>query len=157
NGSYLVRSLTWNANRGAATWGSGTAPITGIVSQANSLVGTTPGDRVGSGGVTLLGDGHFVVRSPSWFASGVSHAGAATWVNGSSGQTLDGCGIVSPQNSVVGQTSNTQLQPMVRDDVNQAFVAPFAAENSGRVAVGLVDIGQLTYGRAQAQTMAITP
>ncbi|WP_034412339.1 YDG domain-containing protein, partial [Derxia gummosa] len=41
NGNYIVRSPSWNGGRGAVTWGSGAAGITGNVSSANSLVGST--------------------------------------------------------------------------------------------------------------------
>ena len=99
---------------GAATWGNGTAGITGIVSATNSLVGTTPGtlitvamgdkgnfqmyaggDRVGSG-VTALANGNYVVASPDWSKT----KGAATWVSGTVGLT----GTVSVTNSLVGTT-----------------------------------------------------
>ena len=41
-GDYVVSSPNWDgavANAGAATWGSGTAGVSGAVSAANSLVG----------------------------------------------------------------------------------------------------------------------
>src|SRR5271165_5460153 len=45
------------------------------------LTGSTSGDQVGSGGVTALANGNFVVSSPSWQNAGVA-VGAATWVCG---------------------------------------------------------------------------
>ena len=51
---------------GAVTFGSGTTGVVGPVSAANSLVGTTANDRVGSFGVTPLEGGNYVVRSPDW-------------------------------------------------------------------------------------------
>src|SRR5947207_104111 len=66
NGSYVVRSPIWNGNRGAATWGSGSGGVSGPVSAANSLVGSTANDQVGSGGVTALSNGNYVVSSSSW-------------------------------------------------------------------------------------------
>src|SRR5262249_25695802 len=48
NGNYLVHSKYWNngatPDAGAVTFASGTAGITGPVSAANSLVGTTAND-----------------------------------------------------------------------------------------------------------------
>src|SRR5437867_11825996 len=42
NGNYVVRSSNWDngavVDAGAATWGSGTTGVTGVVSAANSLV-----------------------------------------------------------------------------------------------------------------------
>ncbi|RPI81368.1 MAG: hypothetical protein EHM42_10745, partial [Planctomycetaceae bacterium] len=68
NGNYLVVSPSWDngaaANAGAVTWGSGTAGVAGTVSAANSLVGSTASDGVGSSGVTALSNGNYVLRSP---------------------------------------------------------------------------------------------
>jgi hypothetical protein len=43
NGNYVVRSPFWSGNCGAVTWGSGSTGVSGIVSDANSLVGSNPG------------------------------------------------------------------------------------------------------------------
>ena len=47
NGNYVVASFSWNngaaTDAGAATWGSGTTGVSGVVSAANSLVGSTAG------------------------------------------------------------------------------------------------------------------
>lgn len=55
NGNYVVRSQSWsnggNTSIGAVTWGSGTTGISGVVSAANSLIGSTPGDQVGGNAV----------------------------------------------------------------------------------------------------------
>jgi hypothetical protein len=67
NGNYVVLSSNWRngaaSHAGAVTWGSGTSGVTGVVSDANSLVGTTNYDQVGDGGVTALSNGSYVVRS----------------------------------------------------------------------------------------------
>ena len=73
NGSYVVSSPSWNDNRGAATWGSGTSGVAGPVSAANSLVGASAGDAVGYG-LTALPNGSYVVSSSDWDSS----RGAAT-------------------------------------------------------------------------------
>src|SRR5262249_44781091 len=99
NGNYVVLSPSWNGNRGAATWGNGTTGVSGTVSESNSLVGSSAGDQVGAyPGVNALSDGNYVVSSPNWNGN----RGAATWGSGTSGQTLDGAGVVTPQNSLVG-------------------------------------------------------
>src|SRR5262249_35413655 len=53
NGNYVVRSPNWDngaiVNAGAATWGNGTSGVSGVVSSANSLIGSTAGDQVGAG------------------------------------------------------------------------------------------------------------
>ncbi len=72
NGNYVVSSPDWTngaaANAGAVTWGSGMAGVSGPVSAANSLVGSTANDGVGGefNGVTALTNGNYVVSSPAW-------------------------------------------------------------------------------------------
>ncbi len=102
NGNYVAGSPTWNSSTGAATWGSGAAGVTGVVSAGNSLVGSSPGDRVATGPdegghVTPLTNGHYVVVSPLWKGA----FGAVTWGNGATGTS----GIVSASNSLTGSTA----------------------------------------------------
>src|SRR5262249_6240507 len=132
-GNYVVASLNWDngavVNAGASTWGSGTTGVSGAVSAANSLVGSTAGDFVGS--VTALTSGNYVVRSPNWDNGAVANAGAATWGSGTTGVS----GVVSATNSLVGTTASTNLQQVVVDDVNATFFGRFLAEGGGRVRV----------------------
>src|SRR5439155_544390 len=97
-GNYVVASPRWNANRGAVTWGNGSTGVNGTVSDANSLIGSNPGDQVGfqdySASVTPLSNGNYVVASPYWNGN----RGAVTWGNGSTGVS----GTVSEGNSLVG-------------------------------------------------------
>jgi hypothetical protein len=101
NGNFVVPSPMWNSNRGAVTWGNGTTGIAGVISAANSLIGSVPGDSVGlSGGgfnpvgITALNNGNYVVSSTQWNLG----AGAATWGNGTTGVT----GSISSTNSLIG-------------------------------------------------------
>src|SRR5206468_2687549 len=99
DGNYVIVSPYWNRSRGAVTWSNGSTGISGTVSAANSLVGSNPGDRVGSNFdgnplVTLLTNGNFVVASPQWNGN----RGAVTWQDGSTGTS----GTVSAANSLVG-------------------------------------------------------
>jgi len=162
NGNYAVASSFWNSNRGAVTWGNGTTGITGTVSITNSLVGSNPGDSVGlistsgpffTSGVTALSNGNYAVASSAWNGG----AGAATWVNGSTGTTLDGNNQINAQNSLIGQSTNTGLGPIIEDKVNDTFLAGFTTENGGRVTAGLVDPNLLTFSRGQSQTVTVTP
>jgi hypothetical protein len=100
NGNYVVSSPNWNNSLGAVTWGNGTAGTSGGVSTGNSLVGSTTNDSLGSGGVTALGNGNYVVSSPTWN----NNRGAVTWGNGTAGVrgTLDASG------SLVGSTGGDQ-------------------------------------------------
>ncbi len=109
NGNYVVRSYNWSngaaTQAGAATWGSGTSGIVGVVSASNSLVGSKSGDRVGNGGITALSNGNYVVRSYYWDNGGIVNAGAATWGSGTSGIV----GVVSASNSLVGSKSGDRV------------------------------------------------
>lgn len=99
NGNFVVRSPLWNGGEnpaGAVTWGSGTAGVSGVVSAANSLVGSVANEDVGNGGVIPLPDGNYLVRSTVW----ASNMGAVTWGDGTKGVT----GAISSQNSLVGST-----------------------------------------------------
>jgi autotransporter-associated beta strand protein len=152
NGNYVVAAPNWNAGQGAAAWGSGTAGVVGAVSPTNSLTGTRAGDGVG-GGILALSNGNYVVLSPGWN----SGRGAATWANGATGQVLDGSGMITPQNSLLGQSPDSGLGGLSEDPSHQAFVVGFSREGMGRATSGFPGPNQLTYARGQSQTVTITP
>jgi hypothetical protein len=107
NGNYVVASNLWNngalSNPGAVTWCSGTGGCNGLISAANSLIGTQASDNIGDGGVVALRNGHYAVVSFLWNNGGVVAAGAVTWGNGVAGTI----GSISTGNSLVGtQTSD---------------------------------------------------
>src|SRR5262249_20022613 len=97
NGNYVIGSPGWNGKRGAVTWGNANTGVSGIISEANSLLGSRPSDEIGQSyfdtpGIVLLSNGNYVVDSPRWNAG----RGAATWGNGSTGVR----GAVSDANSL---------------------------------------------------------
>jgi hypothetical protein len=94
NGYYLVTTLNWGGGAGAVTWNNESSSRVGVVSAANSLVGTNSTDQVGSGGITVLDDGNYLVSSPSWNGE----AGAVTFGSSQGGVS----GVVSASNSLVG-------------------------------------------------------
>src|SRR5207302_508855 len=103
NGNYVALNPFWNGGRdrghGAVTWGDGTQGVVGVISEANSLVGSHAGDRLGLyAGVSALNNGNYVVRSPGWNGG----RGAATWGDGNTGVR----GVVSDANSLVGAKPN---------------------------------------------------
>ncbi|WP_426193946.1 YDG domain-containing protein [Massilia sp. DWR3-1-1] len=120
NGNYVTLSPYWangsNTSAGAVTWSSGTSPTVGAVSASNSLVGSNTGDRIGSfqynyygynnpavisaegSSVTALSNGNYVVASPMFNST----RGAATWVNGSTGATVNGGHTIAAGNSLMG-------------------------------------------------------
>lgn len=106
NGNYVARHGRWNDgavdNVGAVTWGDGASGTTGVVSPANSLVGSSPNDQLGAVGTVALANGNYVIGNPFWDNGAVLDAGAATWGNGSGGTV----GAVSAANSLVGSSAN---------------------------------------------------
>ena len=110
NGNYLVGTASWSDNRGALTFGDGSTGVSGIVSSANSLVGSTAmtvvpadgykpyknGDQVGSG-VTVLANNNYVQANANW-NKGV---GAVTFASGTTGIT----GVVGSSNSLIGDAT----------------------------------------------------
>ena len=93
NGNYVVANRDWNGLAGFATWENGMSAAAGIVSAANSLIGTERLDYVGAS-IVPLANGNFVVNNFSWH----NNDGEVTWGNGDTG--VDG--IVSAANSLVG-------------------------------------------------------
>src|SRR5262249_12586956 len=148
NGNYVVRSPLWNDNRGAVTWGDGRTGVSGGVSDTNSLVGSSSGDQVGGVGVIALRDRDLVVGS----LLGGSDGAALTWVDGPAGQTLDGGSGITAQNSLVGMVDAAGLATVVENSATHTFLARFPAEDTGRVTVGFVDPGHLTYAIGKGQT-----
>jgi hypothetical protein len=109
NGNYVVRSPGWDngasANVGAVTWADGGTGLSGVVSPANSLIGTTTSDFVGNFGVAALSNGNYVVASPSWDDGATVNAGAVTWADGTMGLS----GVVTTANSLIGATTNNSV------------------------------------------------
>jgi hypothetical protein len=104
NGNFVVLAPNWDnggvSNAGAVTWGNGATGTSGEVSASNSLVGTQTDDQVGEGGITVLTNSNYVVRSFSWDRGSIVDAGAATWASGFGPTT----GAVSADNSLVGSS-----------------------------------------------------
>jgi len=143
NGNYVVRSPDWDngsaSNAGAATFGAGNAGISGVVSQANSLVGSTVADAVSAGGVTALSSGNYVVRSPAWDSGAATNAGAATFGSGSTGIS----GVVSQTNSLVGSTADDAVGSIgVVALTNGSYVVGSAGWDRGATA----NAGAATFG-----------
>jgi len=153
NGNYVVISTgTWSDVPGV-TWVNGNHMTTGVISAANSLVGSTADDQVGSGlyggGVTALTNGNYVVISPYWDNGGIVDAGAITWGNGTGGTT----GVVSVSNSLVGSTTDDKLggdwwHGKVTALTNGNYVVSIPQWDNGSV----VDAGAVTWGNGAGGT-----
>ncbi len=142
NGNYVVTSPNWDngtaADAGAVTWGSGASGVSGPVSAANSLVGSTAGDWVGYYGVTALSNGNYVVRSPGWDNGAAADAGTVTWGNGTTGTA----GVASAANSLVGGAAGDGVGYLVTELSNGDYVVISPWWDNGAVA----DAGAVTWG-----------
>lgn len=109
--NVVVRSFLWDngaaADVGAVTWIDGETGLAGTVSAANSLVGSTAGDGVGSS-IIVLENGNYVVSSSNWDDGATVDVGASTWGDGNGGVS----GAVSAGNSLVGSTAGDRVSSM---------------------------------------------
>ncbi len=161
NGNYVVQSPGWDKidaiDAGAVTWGSGSSGISGVVSPANSLVGTETADQIGSNqsgsvvGVVALTNGNYVVASTRWNNNAIVDAGAVTWANGASGRT----GAVSAANSLVGtSTSDFVGNNGVTALSNGNYVVASSAWDGAVANVGAVTWANGSSGRSGPVTTA---
>ncbi|MBK9173953.1 MAG: VCBS repeat-containing protein [Chloracidobacterium sp.] len=148
NGNYVIMSSGWNngaaTSAGAVTFGNAKTGISGMVSAANSLIGSTTLDEVGGNGVTKLSNGNYVVPSPNWDAPGAANAGAATFGNGNTGVT----GTVSAANSLVGSTANDSVSLAITALTNGNYVV----SNPNWDGPGAVNAGAVTFGNGTIGT-----
>ena len=149
NGNYVVTSPAWDngstVDAGAATWCDGTTGRVGAVSQANSLVGTTAIDQVGSNGIFTLSNGNYTVQSDRWANGNQAYAGASTFVNGSSGSPT---GPVSNTNSFVGKAFYQIGSGQIVELSTGNYVAYWSFADLGVSGDQnyVQDVGAVTYG-----------
>lgn len=149
NGNYVVSSILWDGsakNVGAITWGDSTIGVSGIVSDGNSLVGSTSNDRLGfsnqGNGVTALTNGNYVVSSKNWDNNGITDAGAVTFCNGTTGTV----GTITATNSLIGSTANDQVgrEPAQALPSGNYVVATDKWDNGD-----FTDAGAVTFGNGK--------
>ncbi|MEY2724815.1 MAG: Bifunctional hemolysin/adenylate cyclase precursor, partial [Planctomycetota bacterium] len=150
NGNYVVVSKGWSsggsANVGAVTFGNGLQGVSGPVSAANSLVGTSPGDLVGLDSVVSLPNGNYVVVSSAWNSGAAPEVGAVTFGNGVTGIS----GPVSSANSLVGKRA---LDRVGEDGVTVLSNGNYVVSSTSWDNGSAVDAGASTFGRG---TVGIT-
>ena len=151
NGNYVVGSPSWHGplpaddRIGAATFADGASGLTGVVSPANSLIGSAPLDQVGRQ-VVALTNGNYVVASDGWENGGVIDAGAVTWGDGTNGTV----GVVSVSNSLVGGSEGDQVG-RVKPLGNGSYVVGSFLWDLG----GDVDVGAATWCSGTGPTSAV--
>lgn len=105
NGNFVVGSPLWDNDLkidvGAATLRTGTSADPAALSAANSLIGASAGDQIGSGGFVALANGHAAFASPAWDNGIIVDAGAVTCIDGDTALP----GVVGTGNSFVGSTN----------------------------------------------------
>lgn len=149
NGNYVIYSPEWDepestiVDAGAVTWADGTMPTSAVVSSANSLVGSSESDQVGSGGVYPLSNGNYVVASPIWDGDVVDF-GAATWGDGT--QPL--IGAITSGNSLIGSSNNDRVGSAITPLSNGNYVVASPEWN----APGVTDAGAVTWGNGSVGT-----
>ena len=148
NGNVVISSNNWGGGKGAVSWMNSASGLLsdgskgGTVSSANSLVGSTAGDQVGSGGITQLTNystyWNYAVRSPLWGNGGVAAnaLGAVTWMNGSTGglSTAATGGVLSSANSLVGSTAGDKVGTMTLTYIY--YGTPYTSDSNGIVSLG---------------------
>lgn len=109
NGNWVARHPQFDAgalvDAGAVTFGSATTGRFGVVSAANSLVGTSASDRVGSRNVTALANGNYVVPVPQWDNGAIVDAGAVVFGSGTSGVA----GLLTTDKALFGSNASDRV------------------------------------------------
>lgn len=143
NGHYVVEAEKWDdgavVDVGAVTWGNGDTGTTGVISQANSFVGSAPDDGDRSR-VTPLSNGSYVVARPHWDNGSTQDAGAATWSDGTSPLT----GTGSAADSLVGSQSGDRVGDGLQELENGNYVVVSEFWSDGE----LTAAGAVTWGDA---------
>jgi hypothetical protein len=130
NGHYVVASPYWNNGAtqdvGAVTWRNGSSASSGLVSAANSLVGSTQFDYVGFGYFSPQGNGNYITGHVGWDNGAIVDAGAITLGFGTGGTT----GAITATNSVRGTIANAgnSLRP-VYDALRAQLIVARPASN----------------------------
>ena len=109
NGASVLKSPNWKGSAGAVSYlGNGSTTVTGVVSAANSIVGGSANQQVGRNGVLTLSANAYLVLSSHWTDNASADLGAITWVDATTGRPLDGNGVVSRANSLVGPVAGAR-------------------------------------------------
>ncbi len=156
NGNYVVRSQAWDngpvVDVSAYTWGDGTKGISGAVSTTNSLFGTESNNRSSrTSSVFALPNGNYVISDPDHNEGALGNAGAITLGNGTTGRTLDGINVITPQNSLIGSVANTRLQYLSSSPDGKLL----GISSQGPFVI--TDANLLTFNRSGSKTIDVSP
>jgi filamentous hemagglutinin family protein len=143
--SYVFKSGTWNGNFGAWTWINTTtgasAPGSGIISAANSLVGTAANDLV-SASLSTPTSGRALLIAPRY---GNGAGALATFTNAGFAGTLDS------GNALVGSSSTDNIGNYGSSYLTGNYYAIFSANWGGnKGAITVIDTSQGLSGVVSA-------
>ncbi len=145
NGHYAVNSTFWDngpvRDVGAITWGNGETGSSGMVNATNSLIGSSPDDKLGYCGVRALSTGHYVVCSSLWNHGALVDVGAVTWRNGGGSSS----GVVAASNSLIGSK--------IDDEVGFGLYGGVVALSNGKYVVSSRDWDNGSISNAGAVTL----
>uniref|UniRef100_UPI0013E98436 YDG domain-containing protein n=1 Tax=Rubrivivax sp. JA1026 TaxID=2710888 RepID=UPI0013E98436 len=175
DGSYVVRSPSWGGGKGAVTWGSGSAGVSGTVDSSNSLVGSTADGYTTvttSDGSRSFYDINGILRSATFsrdttyltttgdhvgllgqaLSGGRYMAVSPSWGNGRGALSMVGAGTVGTvgvANSVVGST------PDVYTDANHTTLVSAGDRLGTLPSLSLVTVPYTSTGSAAGTTYVI--
>jgi hypothetical protein len=144
DGNYGVSSPEWDrgpiVNAGAVTLGDGKSGTLGIVGIGNSVVGSSPLDALGGGGITAVGNGGFVATSPLWNDGASIDIGVAIRVDATykSGE-VDGAAAL--RGSFANDLEFARVTPLANG--SYVIAAPFADRDNA------IDAGAVVWCPAQ--------
>ncbi|MFO0936976.1 MAG: FG-GAP-like repeat-containing protein [Gemmataceae bacterium] len=154
DGNFVILSPRWNDGttevQGAVTFGSVLSGLSGTVSAANSLVGSSKrdGDTMS---ITVLEGGDYLIATPQWDRGSVVDAGAVTLVKSNSSHS----GIISPTNSLVGSQTDDRVGANVLKLSNGNVVVSTQYWDNGSTAdVGAVTLLNVSTGLVGPVTAA---
>jgi hypothetical protein len=152
-GNFIVPVPQWSSGTsssvGAITLVSGKTGLNGVVSAANSLIGTSSGDGLGS--VKILGSGNLLVTAPNWdcvttlgCASNVTDVGIVKVINPSNFPF----GPITASGALVGSTSGDKIgyRASILNNSNAVVYSDFWDCTLGAGCSGTVtDVGAATW------------
>jgi len=124
------------AEAGAVTWIDGTNGISGIVSESNSLVGSSTNDGTSSRVIPLTNN-NYVFSSPNWDNGAILEAGAVTWGNGQGGTI----GVIGTTKSLTGSSKNDQVGTVTALSNGNYVVSSLMWDNGS-----VTNVGSVTWG-----------
>lgn len=140
NGNYFVSDPGFDLGAGAVFLYDGQTHR--VISQ---LMGSNPGDKVGSGGLYEIGNDRIVVSSPEWR----SEAGAATWMENRAGFFSR----VDARNSLVGRIPGSRVSDygiFMLSSRNYVVFSPNWTDSTSRNQMGAV-----TWGDHNGSTVGV--